>query len=312
MKFLPYLSSLLISSSVLLTHSCHALLGSEKSATIVGKDNVEKHVKLLSLAPERLRKMDASLFVKAEKNYATGITHFVTSGTSVDLGMANVPVLDQGQFGTCVTFSSTAALDARISGGDFISQQCSLALDQALGDNYWEGADYPSQIIDPLKAYGVVSKDKCPEQYGDDSELVNPSDYKLLADAAESAEVEQVTYIYSAKADLNAVKAALKSGHRVLMAFSLNGDDQLAVQGFNVKVDGVQDVGGLWACKQRSSANYCQNSNAGHEVLVIGYDDTQQLLKIRNSWNVQVGDDGDYYMTYTYFNTMAVDSTIIN
>jgi len=44
-------------------------------------------------------------------------------------------------------------------------------------------------------------------------------------------------------------------------------------------------------------------------VIVIGYDDKQQLLKIRNSWDTVVGDHGNFYMTYAFFNSMGLDGT---
>lgn len=307
MKFLPYLSALFLTSCVSF-HSCHA----QPPVKIVGKDNVEKHIRLLHLSPERMKRENTFFFSKAEKNYGNGIVHFTNSAHSVDVGMSDVSVLDQGEFGTCVTFSSTAALDARIQGGDFISQECSLALDVGLGANYWDGANYPSQVIDPLKTYGVVSNNKCPVHYADDSYSLAAADYQAFTDVEASYKVAAIKYVYSAAANLNAVKAALKAGHRVLMAFQLSDASQTAVQGFDIIVDGVQNSGGLWACKQGGSPNYCQDSNGGHEVLIIGYDDKQQLLKIRNSWGIQLGDNGDYYMTYTFFNTMAVDTTIIN
>jgi C1A family cysteine protease len=70
--------------------------------------------------------------------------------------------------------------------------------------------------------------------------------------------------------------------------------------------------GGLWACTQpSSSSNRCVRTNAGHEVIVIGYDNNQKLLKIRNSWSANMGDNGDYYMTYNFFNAMANEQTVV-
>lgn len=40
---------------------------------------------------------------------------------SVQLGMNDVPVLEQGQHGTCVTFAVTAALDATLHHGQYSS-----------------------------------------------------------------------------------------------------------------------------------------------------------------------------------------------
>jgi C1A family cysteine protease len=221
--------------------------------------------------------------------------------------MSNVPVLDQGQEGTCVTFSSTAALDAVLKQGDFISQQCSLMLDDSLGTSFWNGANMPSEIIVPLQQNGVVAQGDCPSTYPDTSATLDVPTYQTLVSPAESATVANVEYEYFAAANLASLKAALQQGHRVLIGFHVYTGSQQAVQGFNVN----GQVGGLWACKQGSSPNYCRPSMSGHEVLVVGFDDSQQLLKIRNSWGTSVGDSGDYFMTYTFFSSMAIDQTII-
>ena len=54
----------------------------------------------------------------------------------VQLGMANVPVLDQGIHGSCAVFAVTAALDAALKRGDHVSQLCLLQL-----GNYLEAED---------------------------------------------------------------------------------------------------------------------------------------------------------------------------
>jgi C1A family cysteine protease len=38
----------------------------------------------------------------------------------------------------------------------------------------------------------------------------------------------------------------------------------------------------------------------GHAVVIVGYDDTTQLFKIRNSWGVSHGDKGHLYLPYSY------------
>lgn len=310
MNILPFLSSLLLSASVGMTHSCNAFVS--KETVHIGDETVSKDIRLLKISTDRVQPNKFEGFFRAsEKDYRSGITSFSSSGSGVDLGMAGVPVLDQGQYGTCVTFSSTAALDARLGRGDYISQQCALALDKTLGSDWWDGAYYPSQIIDPIKNYGVVEKSRCPSFYPNYDQSISAEAYQSLADKEASAEVAQINYAYTAKANINGVKTALRAGNRVLIAFLLDGSSQEAVQGFSVRVDGRSYTGGLWACKQGSSPNHCKASNAGHEVLVIGYDEKQQLLKIRNSWSSQVGDNGNYYMSYSFFNSMAVDQTVV-
>ncbi len=246
-----------------------------------------------------------------ELDYRNGITPFTNSATSVDLGMGNVPVLDQGAHGTCVTFAATAALNAKIKQGDYIDQQCSLALNKFLGHNYWNGAYTAVQILEPLKKYGIIPKNQCfGKKYADTSQKINPIQYMIKSDKSYAG---QITYHYTEKASADVVKATLKAGYRVAIGTALaDTSDPISVNGFDVKIKGTSGSydGGLWACKQPgNSTNYCADQNAGHEVVIIGYDDEQQLFKIRNSWGTYAGEKGNYYMSYDFFNAMVMDHT---
>jgi C1A family cysteine protease len=58
-------------------------------------------------------------------NFNPKVTHGYKSSrvdlpSSVNLGMNNVPVLDQGRHGTCATFATTAAVDAALGQGDYV------------------------------------------------------------------------------------------------------------------------------------------------------------------------------------------------
>ncbi|APJ03172.1 C1 family peptidase [Silvanigrella aquatica] len=255
--------------------------------------------------------LDESEINGGEIDYSNGIIPFSQSPGAVDLGMANVPVLDQGSYGTCVTFSSTAALDARLKIGDYIDQQCSLALNNALGNNYWNGAYDATQVLAPLKQHGIVQKGNCfGSQYPTPNQKVSANDYKKVSEKHFS---KDINYVYYKTASLNDLKAGLKKGHRFAIGFALaDNGDPISVNGFDMNVGGTPTSGGLWACQQpESDTNFCGDQNAGHEVIVIGYDDNQQLLKIRNSWSDQVADNGDYYMTYTFYKAMTGDQTEI-
>ena len=52
----------------------------------------------------------------------------------------------------------------------------------------------------------------------------------------------------------------------------------------------------------------------GHAVLCVGYNNEAQLFKIRNSWGDQVGDNGYFYMPYSYLTSpnLASDFWVIN
>src|SRR5262249_17171769 len=85
--------------------------------------------------------------------------------SKVDLGMKNVPVLNQGAHGTCVTFAATAAIDAILeeNEGDYVSQLCSLELGKYLEKHGtypsgWSGSFGP-WVLDQLLRFGIVSKE---------------------------------------------------------------------------------------------------------------------------------------------------------
>ena len=82
---------------------------------------------------------------------------------SVQLGMNEVPVLDQGTHGSCVTFAVTAAIDAyySLAGNSAISQLCNLALSKYLeqpkltGD--WE-ASYAVTVFKQIAQHGYLNR----------------------------------------------------------------------------------------------------------------------------------------------------------
>lgn len=43
----------------------------------------------------------------------------------------------------------------------------------------------------------------------------------------------------------------------------------------------------------------------GHAVLAVGYDDERQIIIVRNSWGVNWGDKGYFYMPYSYITNPA-------
>lgn len=263
-----------------------------------------KIIKLLHFNKVRTPSVDISMY--NEEDHTKGISEF-----KLDLGMSNVPVLDQGSYGTCVTFASTAAMSALHNLGDNVSQQASLELVDALGEDLWDGAYYPSEVIDPLKKHGVAFKKDYPRQYPVAYHQTTLDDYKKYVDSEASKKISDTEYAYFPQGSVYKAKAALDMGHRVLIGFLVNARYSEAIVGFNVIKGKKQYVGGLWACQQGTSRNYCQRSNAGHEVVVTGYDDEQKLFKIRNSWGTDVGENGEYYMTYMFFDMMVMDMTEI-
>jgi hypothetical protein len=246
----------------------------------------------------------------SNKEYNTMSTEeFESFLGSADVGMSNVPVLDQGPYGTCVTFATTAALDAKFNLGDFISQQCSLQLNVTLGNDIWDGAYYPSEVIEPLKKYGVVSQYGCNAKYPSKDVSISVDEYKSRVDSFASMSISGVSYTYYKGNSLNIVKSAINIGKRAIVGFLLNSNTSTGVLGYDLVINGVRKKGGLWACG--AFRENCGNFSSGHEAIITGYDDNKKLLKIRNSWSADFGDGGDYYMTYDFFSKQVIDMTIL-
>jgi hypothetical protein len=254
-----------------------------------------------------------TLSFASEKDYLKGFSFCKDkAGKCVDLGMNGVPVLDQGAHGTCVTFATTAALDAILSGRDTISQQCSLELFKGLGNDIWNGAYRPTEVSDPFKQYGVVTKENCPREYPVTYCKLSKEEYGKLIDPALSEKMKDVSVNYHHTISLPGIKKALDNNRRVLIGFLIDASSSDNVAGFNYCTEdkGKCFQGGIWACEQPDSGkSRCSSSNAGHEVVIVGYDDELELFKIRNSWGDSVGDKGDYYMSYKYLEEMALDYT---
>ncbi|KAB8030861.1 C1 family peptidase [Fluviispira multicolorata] len=240
-----------------------------------------------------------------ENDYRDGIIPFSESQGAIDLSMNQVPVLNQGADGTCVTFAVTAALDAKDKLGDYIDQQCALALARGLNMNLWNGT-FAKIVLNMIWKNGYIKKGSCfGSTYPNSRQVVNPQKYRDMSDKRYS---ENMTWYYEKRGNIEALKNAIDRGYRVLL-----GIDIPQLNGFNVKINGKNYNGGLWACQQGNSRNYCSMSGIGHEVLAYGYDDKQKLIKIRNSWGQRLGESGDFYMTYNFLNAMTWDQiTLLN
>ena len=66
-----------------------------------------------------------------------------------------------------------------------------------------------------------------------------------------------------------------------------------------------------------NQAIHDSHTHSGHAMVVIGFDDDavamdihghkhHGLLTLRNSWGPYVADWGDFYMSYDYFNALAI------
>jgi len=264
----------------------------------------------------------------------------------VELGMNNLPVLDQGRFGTCVTFAVTAALDAISQKGDYISQLCSLSLSQYLSQHshmsgMWMGT-MPTDVFNLISIFGIINKEN-EKTYGCggyhsypmndigslpemdiDSFYQHSEEQKSIAyyftnnylNAARLLEREEET-----EQELQETKAAIHHGDRVVLAMMLIADRNVGAYG---KHHQNHDT---WVISEHvfhslSDENLINTPLAGHAMVITGYDDNAEaiddegkvhrgLFTLRNSWGPKAGDQGNYYISYDYFKLLTFDLTQI-
>lgn len=269
--------------------------------------------------------------------------------SDVQLDMNHVPVLDQGMHGSCVTFANSGAIDALLGKGDYVSQLCSLALGKYLEEqdynhpSGWDGSWGPI-VLEQFFNYGVVSLDNQREHScGGMSEYpvssystgsaMSANDYQGMSESISQlnwtpivSSEEALSKNKSITPDevLEQVKTSLATGSRVTFGVLLD-----VYYGSNGAVGTHNKYHDTWMLndeiKQDADDGYI---NAGHEMIITGYDDNAEyqeergdqkvgevkkgLLTLRNSWGEGAGDNGNYYMSYEHFKALALEAQSLN
>lgn len=257
----------------------------------------------------------------------------------VQLGMNHVPPLNQGNHGTCVTFAVTAAVDAILGKGDYISQLCQLELGTYLEHHSytssgWDGS-WGRIILNQMDVFGFTSK-----AYQRAKGCAGIQEYPSLGDAplaelsvadfhpiSESLAINQVAWssileVYQLSSEdvspnhvLQEVKRSLNAGDRLTFGVLLLDINQGLVGALGT----YHQPYDTWVLTPEIDKDIDgQAEFAGHEMLITGYDDDavvldQQgraykgLLTLRNSWGGNVGDAGNFYMTYDFFKRLTLE-----
>lgn len=256
----------------------------------------------------------------------------------VQLGMQGTPVLNQGRHGSCVTFAVTAAYDATLGAGDYISQLCNLELGSYLSIqdkiaySGWNGS-YGPWVLEQIDNYGIISKkfqalegcagvkeypvsDKYNEgkpmseaefkQHSVDiKKLISWSSLLNETDAFGEA-VDMYDILYK-------VKHELAKGNRVTIGMMLD-----VAQGHGGAVGQNKVPYDTWMLTPNIIADAIYGQiEAGHEMVITGYDDdavvvdengnaNQGLFTLRNSWSTLAGDNGNYYLSYDHFIMLTI------
>lgn len=133
--------------------------------------------------------------------------------------------------------------------------------------------------IKSLAQHGCIKESRW--WYNESKFAVNPSK-RIWADAA----TDKITsYHRIDDGDIITMKQTLANGH--LVAFGM------AV--FNDMLS--EDVAKTGVLKTPSTSDECIG---GHAIVLVGYDDSKQAFKVRNSWGRKWGQKGYFWMGYDY------------
>lgn len=260
--------------------------------------------------------------------------------SDIQLGMNQVPVLNQGSHGSCVTFAVTAAVDALLNKGDYISQLCQLQVGKYLEENGfgpsgWEGS-IGRFVLSQMDWTGVVDKQQeasqgCgglvqyPTYESDPESSMNVEEFHTLSKSLDDEAVTwwsilDVFQVFSERLDTNTtladVKAALAAGDRITFGTLLVDIDQGTIGAVGMKGTTYD----AWVLTPEIARDtYLRPVFAGHEMVITGYDDNAEavddkgrrykgLLTLRNSWGDKYGDQGNFYMSYDYFKLFVIEA----
>jgi len=294
-------------------------------------------IKLSDAAKQHLSEQ-ATNALSSTKQFSRAASEEIVKQPYAELGMNNVPVLNQGPHGTCVTFAITAALDAALNKGDYISQLCNLQLgnyleQQGYTPSGWEGT-WGRYILSQIDMFGFVNKENqqsagcggiteypsfdynpssiTPEEFHPISEKIDPESiawipvldvYDAMTERVDTQEI------------LTNVKKSLIAGDRLVFS-TLLIDFDLGLMGAVGKNVAKYDT---WVLTPEIARDVIWNPAFGaHEMVITGYDDNaianddkgrphRGLLTLRNSWGSGLGDRGNFYMSYDYFKLMVID-----
>jgi len=200
----------------------------------------------------------------------------------VDLREFCSPVANQGHLGSCTAFAIGKGLNEFLRKRDGRPQADLSPLFLYYAERDMDGD------VDEDAGSTITTGIKVLQKIGDSKETSWPYDItKFTQKPPQAAYDEAAGYeISGAKqlSGLTAIKAEIAKKNPVVFGFRVY-ESFMKSTGGNIPTPDVKH----------------ERLLGGHAVMVVGYDEAKQVLIMRNSWGPAWGDQGYFYMPYSYF-----------
>lgn len=211
---------------------------------------------------------------------------------SADLRPKCPPVFNQGQLGSCSANAGCANIAMILNKPSLVLSRLYMYYKEREKEGtVFEDSGAQMRDICKVAAQGVCEEKHFPY-----------IEYAFTCPPSEAAKLDAANYkakSYHACRTLNDIKRALAfTGVPVLMGmevFASFESEAVAKTGvMTMPADNEENMG-------------------GHAVLIVGYNDANQCLIVRNSWGAEWGDKGYFYMPYEYITKgLAFDFWVLN
>ena len=224
--------------------------------------------------------------------------HTVTT-KNIDISNGFTEIKNQGPQGACMSFSMVSVFEYfmkknRVETPDLSEQFLYYNARKRTGREQFDEGSNSVASIQTLCEEGICVEDAWP--YNTDAYATEPS-----KEAYKEAQRRRVKRAVMVEKKIEALKSALDDGLPVVFAVDLFPSFVKGVNGF-ISMPTDEEI------KQLKDSG----ENHSHAMVLCGFNDKQQVFKVRNSWGKDFGDSGycylsyDYIMQYGYWDCVAI------
>jgi C1A family cysteine protease len=233
--------------------------------------------------------------------YSTPHALFAKLPASTDLRKKCPPVYDQACLGSCTANAIAAAIEfeqiKQKKNDPFLPSRQFIYYNERAMEHTIQ-SDSGAQLRDGIKSVaklGVCPENEWPYNLGTCQQVGNDENGEPIFDTGthfktkptakcyKDAKKYQVLQYTRVPRAIQQIKGCLAEGYPFVFGFTVYESF------YNIGNDGIMPI-----------PAQSERPVGGHAVTAVGYDDTKQMVIIRNSWGKTWGDKGHFYMPYAF------------